>query len=257
VAGVVAGGAALGGEGRWSAELAGLLPLAGTHLAMDALSGLFMAVAGAVIAAVAVYGIGYAAPSGHGHGPAHGLTSRGAQSVLPVFAFTLVLVPAAGSVSTFLLLWEAMALASLLLVLAEPRQRPEVREAGLWYAVMTHLGLVLLLAGLALFAAGAGGQTFAALRAGADGMSPAARGTVFVLVSAAFASKAGMVPLHAWLPRAHPEAPSHVSALMSAAMVNLGAYGIVRVGLDLLAAGRAGGGCCRWSASFCWTTASP
>ncbi|MBB5120991.1 NADH-ubiquinone oxidoreductase [Streptomyces eurocidicus] len=230
-AGLAAGTAALDGV-RWSARLPGLLPLAGAHLAVDALSGLFMAVAGAVVLAVAVYGIGYAA----GRGP-YGVASRGVQSALPVFALTLVLVPAAASVSTFLLLWEAMALTSLVLVLAEQRGRPAVREAGVWYAVMTQLGLVLLLAGLALFAAGAGGETFTALRAGAPALSPAARGTVFVLVAAAFASKAGMVPLHPWLPRAHPEAPSNVSALMSAAMVNLGAYGIVRVAFDLLGGG--------------------
>ncbi len=230
LAGVVAGVAALDG-GRWSADLPEVLPLAGVHLAVDALSGLFMVVSGAVVAAVAVYAVGYA-----GHG-VHGASSRGAQAVLPLFAATLVLVPAAASVSTFLLLWEAMALTSLLLVLAEHRQRPAVREAGVWYAVMTHLGLVGLLAGLAWFAGQVGGETFAELRAGGPELSPTVRGTVFVLVTAALASKAGAVPLHAWLPRAHPEAPSHVSALMSAAMVNLGVYGIVRVGFDLLGGG--------------------
>ncbi|MFH8786738.1 proton-conducting transporter membrane subunit [Streptomyces roseoverticillatus] len=230
-AGVAGGVAALGGT-RWSAHLPGLLPLAGLHLAVDALSGLFMAVAGAVVLAVAVYGIGYAS----GRGP-RGPASRGVQSALPVFALTLVLVPAAASVSSFLLLWEAMAVTSLVLVLADQRERSTVREAGVWYAVMTHFGLVLLLAGLSLFAAGAGGETFAQLRAGASGMSPGARGAVFVLVAAAFASKAGMVPLHPWLPRAHPEAPSNVSALMSAAMVNLGAYGIIRVNFELLGGG--------------------
>ncbi|MFF0228311.1 proton-conducting transporter membrane subunit [Streptomyces sp. NPDC004629] len=233
VAGGTAGVAALGGS-RWSAVFPGLLPLAGAHVAVDALGGLFMAVAGAVVAAVAVYGIGYAA----GHGP-HGLGSRTAQAVLPLFALTLVLVPVAASVSTFLVLWELMALGSLLLVLAEHQGRAPVRQAGVWYAVMTHLGLVLLLAGLALFAAQAGGQTFAVLRAGAHTLSPAVRGVVFVLVALAFTSKAGAVPLHAWLPRAHPEAPSPVSALMSAAMVNLGVYGLVRTGLDLLGGGPA------------------
>ncbi|MEU1673144.1 proton-conducting transporter membrane subunit [Streptomyces roseifaciens] len=230
-AGLAGGIAALGGT-SWSAYLPGLLPLAGLHLAVDALSGLFMAVAGAVVLAVSVYGIGYAS----GRGP-RGTASRGVQSSLPVFALTLVLVPAAASVSSFLLLWEGMAVTSLVLVLAEQRDRPAVREAGVWYAVMTHVGLVLLLAGLALFAAGAGGETFAQLRAGAAGMSPGARGAVFVLVAAAFASKAGMVPLHPWLPRAHPEAPSNVSALMSTAMVNLGAYGIIRVDFELLGGG--------------------
>lgn len=229
--GGAAGVAALGGE-AWSAQLPGLLPLVGVHLAVDALSGLFMAVAGAVVAAVAVYGVGYA--TGHGR---HGLASRTAQTVLPLFALTLVLVPVMASVSGFLLLWELMALSSLVLVLAEHRERSSVREAGVWYAVLTHLGFVLLLAGLALFAARAGGETFAALRAGAEGMSPAARGLVLVLTGMAFASKAGAVPLHPWLPRAHPEAPSPVSALMSAAMVNLGVYGLVRTGFDLLGGG--------------------
>ncbi|NUK06313.1 proton-conducting transporter transmembrane domain-containing protein, partial [Streptomyces lunaelactis] len=231
VAGGAAGVALLGGR-RWSAELPGLLPLAGVRVETDALSGLFMAVAGAVVAAVAVYGIGYA--SGHGR---HGLGSRTAQTVLPLFSLSLVLVPAAGSVSTFLVLWELMALASLLLVLAEHRERPAGRVAGIWYAGMTHLGFVLLLIAFALFAAQAGGESFAALRAGASGMSPTVKGLIFVLTAAAFGSKAGAVPLHAWLPRAHPEAPSPVSALMSAAMVNLGVYGLVRTGFDLLGGG--------------------
>ncbi|MEV8018072.1 proton-conducting transporter membrane subunit [Streptomyces sp. NPDC086554] len=234
VAGGAAGVAVLGGGGAWSARVPGLLPLAGVDVAVDALAGLFMAVAGAVAAAVAIYGIGYA--SGHG---GHGLSSRTAQALLPLFALSLVLVPAAASVSTFLVLWELMALASLLLVLAEHRERSLVRSAGVWYAVMTHLGLVLLLAGFALFAAHAGGESFATLRTAADGMSATVRGLVFVLTVAAFASKAGAVPLHAWLPRAHPEAPSPVSALMSAAMVNLGVYGLVRVGFDLLGGGPA------------------
>ncbi|WP_268269659.1 proton-conducting transporter membrane subunit [Streptomyces sp. MNU76] len=233
VAGGASGVAALGGS-RWSDQVPGLLPLAGAHFAVDALSGLFMAVAGAVVAAVAVYGVGYVA----GHG-AHGLGSRGAQALLPLFALVLVLVPAAASVSTFLLLWELMALTSLLLVLAEHRARPAVREAALWYAVMTHLGLVLLLVGFMMYVAQAGGETFAALRLGTGGMSPTVRGLVFVLTAVAFTSKAGLVPLHAWLPRAHPEAPSAVSALMSAAMVNLGVYGLVRVGFDLLGGGPA------------------
>ncbi|MFC4515618.1 proton-conducting transporter membrane subunit [Streptomyces ehimensis] len=235
-AGLAAGTAALRGA-RWSASLPGILPPTGAHLAVDALSGLFMAVAGGVILPVAVYGIGYAA----GH-TGHGAASRTAQAVLPLFALTLLLVPAAASVCSFLLLWELMALTSLLLVLAghrsgPPAARAAVRAAGLWYGVMTQLGFLLLLAGTALFAARAGGETFTALRDGAHHLPSAVRGTVFVLTAAAFAAKAGAVPLHPWLPRAHPEAPSHVSALMSTAMVNLGIYGLVRTGFDLLDGG--------------------
>ena len=223
-AGVVAGTAALAGQ-SWQARLPDLLPLAGIRLAVDPLSGLFLAVTGAVAVCAAVYGIGYARDD------------RVTQAMVPLFVAALLLVPAAASVSTFLVAWELMALTSLLLVVAEHRRRDAVAEAGLWYAVMTHLGMVVVLAGLAGFAAGAGGETFERLRAGADGLSPAVRGAVFVATFAGFASKAGVVPLHVWLPRAHPEAPSHVSALMSAAMVNMGVYGIVRVGFDLLGGG--------------------
>jgi formate hydrogenlyase subunit 3/multisubunit Na+/H+ antiporter MnhD subunit len=220
---VAAGVAAMAGHG-WSAWLPGLLPLAGARLELDRLGGLFTAVTGGVVTAAAIYGIGYARDA-----------ARTTQALVPLFAAALLLVPAAASVSTFLLLWELMAITSLLLVLADHRERPEVRSAGVWYAVLTHLGLVAILGGLVAFAATAGGESFAQLRQAQVGGATAT--AVFLAVFAGFASKAGIVPLHVWLPRAHPEAPSHVSALMSAAMVNMGVYGIVRVGLDLLGGG--------------------
>jgi formate hydrogenlyase subunit 3/multisubunit Na+/H+ antiporter MnhD subunit len=102
---------------------------------------------------------------------------------------------------------------------------------------MTQLGFVAILLAFAIAAAGAGGESFAVIRAGAAEFSATRAAFVFVLVVIGFGSKAGIVPLHVWLPRAHPEAPSHVSALMSGAMVSLGVYGIVRVGVDLLGGG--------------------
>ena len=227
VAGLVTGVAALSGQ-VWQARLPGLLPLAGVQIALDPLGGWFVAVTGGVLAAAALYGIGYA---GGGHGP----SGRGVQAALPVFAVALLLVPAAASASTLLVLWELMALTSLLLVLAEHRARPAVAEAGWWYGALTHVGFVAILLGLVLYAAHAGGDSFADLRA-AD-LSPALQGVVFVLVLGGFGSKAGLVPLHVWLPRAHAEAPSPVSAMLSAAMVNLGVYGVIRVGFDLLGGG--------------------
>jgi len=230
VAGALAGAAALAGH-AFSVSVPALLPLSGVVIAVDPLAGLFLAVTGGVAVAAGIYGIGYAR---------HGLDSRTVQAVFPLFVVAMLLVPVAASVGTFLVCWELMALCSLLLVLAEHRRRPAVAEAGRWYAVMTHLGLITILVGLLVFAAHAGGDSFTALRAAAGHLSPTVRGVVFVATLVGFSSKAGIVPLHAWLPRAHPEAPSHVSALMSAAMVNLGVYGIVRVGFDLL------GGGARW-----------
>ncbi|GEL17104.1 proton-conducting transporter transmembrane domain-containing protein [Pseudonocardia asaccharolytica] len=229
-AGVLAGIAAMTGQ-TWSMAAPELLPIAGVFLEVDALGGLFLAVAGAVAAVAAIYGIGYSRHHADGRAP---------QAVLPLFVLTLLIVPIAASVGTFLVCWELMALTSLLLVLTEHRRRAQVGEAGRWYAIMTHLGFMAILIGLLVFTAQAADDTFPALRAAAATLSPAVAGLVFLMILVGFGSKAGVLPLHAWLPRAHPEAPSHVSALMSAAMVNAGVYGIVRVGFDLL------GGGARW-----------
>jgi hydrogenase-4 component B len=229
-AGAAAGFAVVSGTG-WQVSLPDLLPLAGVSLSADALAGWFLLLIGGVAAVVGVYTVGYAGRSGHG--PA----SRAALAVLPVFVAAMLLVPVAASVSTFLLAWELMAVTSLLLVLGEHRHSPAVRTAGLWYAAMTQAGFVAVLLGLVWLAAAAGGESFAVIRAAGPGLSPVVAGGVFLLCVAGFASKAGAVPLHPWLPRAHAEAPSHVSALMSAAMVKLGVYGIVRVGFDLLGGG--------------------
>jgi hydrogenase-4 component B len=104
---------------------------------------------------------------------------------------------------------------------------------------MTHFGLVLLLPMFFLMAPGTDRMTFADLHTGAAALPASVRSVVFLLAVLAFGSKAGIVPLHVWLPRAHPAAPSHVSALMSGVMIKLGIYGLVRVTLDLLGGGPA------------------
>lgn len=235
VLGAVAGVAAVSGA-TWSVALPQLLPLTGIVLTVDPLGGVFLAVGGAVAAVTAVYGIGYARPAAHGHA-VDDLRGRLVQATLPLFVCTLLLVPAAGGVGTFLLCWELMAATSLLQVLAEHRERAAVASAGRWYAVLTHLGFAAVLIGLLVLATGAGADGFGAIRAAGPGLPASTAALVFVPCLLGFGSKAGIVPLHAWLPRAHPEAPSPVSALMSAAMVNLGVYGIVRVGVDLLGGG--------------------
>ena len=139
---------------------------------------------------------------------------------------------------------------------------------------MTHLSFVLHPAGFAVLAA-VGGPGRSRRMAAVDPGSPSAS-VAFVLLALGFATKAGIVPLHVWLPRAHPEAPSHVSASMSAAMVKLGVYGVLLVGLRLLPGGPAGGASLllgarrglgglrdpagrRWPAtsSGCWPTPRP
>lgn len=223
VAGVVTGALALGGAtARVTVPLT--LPVR-LVLAPDRLGGVFVLVSGAV----GVVACLHAAAEARGSAG-----SRTQWAALVVFLVGLLTVPVAGDVVTFLLAWELMAGASAVLVLAEHR-RPAVRSAAQWYVVMTHLSMVAILAGFAVLAAAAGSTDLAAL-ADLDPRSPAV-GLAFALLLLGFGAKAGLVPLHVWLPRAHPEAPSHVSALMSAAMVATGVYGLLLVTVRLLPGG--------------------
>ena len=230
IAGAVTGTAALLGSVGTGLQIPVSLPLAAPLdplvLAPDQLGGLFMALAGAVVALAALFGIGYA------HGPA---ASRTGWTAFAVFAVGMQLVPAAADAVTFLLAWELMAGGSTVLLLADHATRASVRRATIWYAVMTHLSFVLLLAGFGVLATAAGGTSWATMT-GASIAGPAAT-LAFVLLVAGFATKAGLVPVHVWLPRAHPEAPSHMSAAMSAAMVKMGIYGFLLLTLRLLPSG--------------------
>jgi len=204
-----------------------LLPLVGVTFDLGPLGGFFVAATGAVSIAVGIYVVGYAQRE-------HWV--RFSLAMLPLFVAAMLLVPAAGSVTTFLLAWELMAAASLVLVLTE-HHRGEVRSAGGFYAVMTQLGFAAILLALVVLSAAGRGDAFATIAAHSGGISTGTRTAVFLLTLMGFGSKAGLLPLHAWLPRAHPEAPSPVSALMSAAMVNMGIYGIIRIDVQILGPG--------------------
>ncbi|HEX3210576.1 MAG TPA: hydrogenase 4 subunit B, partial [Geminicoccaceae bacterium] len=132
---------------------------------------------------------------------------------------------------TFLLAWEFMSLGSWALVMAHPRE-PGNAHAGYVYLVMASFGTLALLLAFGLLAGPSGGYAFAAIRSAAlpQGLSA----LVLLLVLLGAGSKAGLVPLHVWLPLAHPAAPSHVSALMSGVMTKVAVYGFVRNTLDLL-----------------------
>jgi len=223
VAGVAAGLSAIFGRAA-HLRIGWLLPLVGVTFDMGPVGGFFVAATGAVAIAVGIYAVGYAQRE---HWAAFTLV------MLPLFVAAMLLVPAAGSVTTFLLAWELMAAASLVLVLSE-HKRAAVRSAGAFYAVMTQLGFAAILLALVVLSAAGGGDAFATITAHAAGISGPTRTAVFLLTLMGFGSKAGLLPLHAWLPRAHPEAPSPVSALMSAAMVNMGIYGIIRIDLQIL-----------------------
>jgi hydrogenase-4 component B len=206
-------------------------PVGGMAFTLDPLGAVFLALTSLVAAPSALYGAGYAR-LWEGR-PA----LRQVGFMLNVFLLTMSLVPLAGGTLTFLLVWEGMSLSSYFLVMTESDQ-PEVVSAGQWYLAMTQIGLACLLGSFLLLQSGGPGG-FSARRAAALTLPPGTRDAVFALALIGFGSKAGLIPLHVWLPRAHPAAPSHVSALMSGAMIKMGIYGLLRVSLDLLGGGPA------------------
>jgi hydrogenase-4 component B len=145
----------------------------------------------------------------------------------------LGVVPLAANAMTFLVAWELMSLASWMLVL-DRRDDETTRRAAWVYAVMTHAGLACLLAGMLVLGTHTGSLRFADWVVAAPALAPSVRGAAWLLLVLGFAGKAGVIPLHVWLPLAHPAAPSHVSALMSGVMIKLGVYGLVRVGFEWL-----------------------
>jgi hydrogenase-4 component B len=231
LAGLAAGAVGVAGVlgAAWSLHTTALVPLGGLELALDPLAGLFLAIVGFTSAAASLYAIGYAGDRPHGAWP------------YTAFVAALAVVPLAANAMTFLIAWEVMSLASWALVV-DRRDEPDARRAAWVYAVMTHAGLACLLVGMLLLAAHTGSLRFADWRAAAPALAPGVRHAAWLLLALGFASKAGVIPLHVWLPLAHPAAPSHVSALMSGVMIKLGIYGILRTGLEWAAPGPAWGG---------------
>ena len=198
------------------------LPWLGAHFRLDALASFFLVVVNLGGAAASLYGLGY----GH-HDPAP-------HRVLPFFPAFLAgmnLVVLADDAFSYLLCWEFMSLASWALVMAHHRE-PGNAKAGYVYLVMASFGTLALLLAFGLLAGPAGDYGFAAIRAAAH--TPYVATLVLVLMLLGAGSKAGLVPLHVWLPLAHPAAPSHVSALMSGVMTKVAIYGFIRVVFDLL-----------------------
>jgi formate hydrogenlyase subunit 3/multisubunit Na+/H+ antiporter MnhD subunit len=210
---------ALGGApARWTAPWA--TPGAAFAIRVDRLSALFLLPILGVPALGAIYGLGYWRQA-----------ERGASSVRLQGWFGLVtgamaLVCVADNAILFLAAWEVMAVAGFLLVLTE-HQKAEAQRAAFVYLASAHVGNLALFALFALLGRLAGSLDFAAM-AGLGAATPAA-GWVFGLALLGFGLKAGLVPLHFWLPGAHAAAPSHVSALMSGVLLKTGIYGLLRV----------------------------
>jgi len=198
------------------------LPGLGSHFRMDALASFFLIVVNLGGTLTSLYGLGYGR---HETWPARVLP------FFPAFLAAMNLVVLADDAFTFLLSWELMSLASWAIVVAH-HEAPANTRAGYIYLLMASFGTLCLLLAFGLLAGAGGDYAFAAIRAAKPGELVA--GLAFVLALAGAGSKAGLVPLHVWLPLAHPAAPSHVSALLSGVMTKVGVYGFVRIVFDLI-----------------------
>ncbi len=224
--------AVLAGAGAQRLDLLQVLPGDDLALTLSPLTAFFWVVIGLVVAPVSVYGRGYGRQYVRERaGPLMGC-------VYNLFVLSLLLVTATDNALAFLIAWETMALLSYLLVVYEHHDR-RVVSTGLLYAVMTRAGTACIVLAFLVLAsrAPAGSLNFAAFGAGARALGPVGDSIVFLLALAGFGAKAGVMPLHVWLPRAHPVAPSHVSALMSGVMIKMGIYGMVLVWFGFLPAG--------------------
>ncbi|MBI3705296.1 MAG: hydrogenase 4 subunit B [Rhizobiales bacterium] len=198
------------------------LPWLGAHFRIDALAAFFLVVVNLGGAAASLFALGY------------GQHEDSPQRVLPFYPAYLAamnLVVMADDAFSFLVSWEFMSLTSWALVIAHHRIKENL-QAGYVYLLMASFGTLALLLAFGLLAGSDGNYAFDAIRATHANGGLAALVLILVLIGAG--SKAGVVPLHAWLPLAHPAAPSHVSALMSGVMTKVAVYGFVRIVFDLL-----------------------
>lgn len=216
VVGIVAVVPVLLGEPGYSLRLPWEAPYGSFFIAMDALSAFFLLPIFVLSAVAALYGSEYL----QAYRAKKRLGSSWFFFNLLVASMAMVVIARNGIL--FLMAWEVMALASFFLVTFED-EHEQVREAGWVYLVATHLGTAFLLVLFVLLGKEQGSLDFDQFTAsaGAD--------VLFLLAVIGFGSKAGFMPLHVWLPEAHPAAPTHVSALMSGVMIKTGIYGLIRI----------------------------
>ena len=196
------------------------LPGVRLNVAMDGLSAIFLMPIFLISLLGSVYGLGYWKQTEH---PENGRKLRLFYGLL---AAGMALVVLARNGILFLFAWEVMAVSAFFLVTTED-DKPEVREAGWIYLVATHVATMLLFALFALLRAASGSFQLVALTQ--SQLTPGMATAIFVLALAGFGIKAGIMPLHVWLPGAHANAPSHVSAIMSGVILKMGVYGLVRI----------------------------
>jgi formate hydrogenlyase subunit 3/multisubunit Na+/H+ antiporter MnhD subunit len=200
------------------------LPQLPFHLRLDSLSAFFLMLIGGVSAGVSTFAAGYFRK---GEGTPPGLICL----EYHLFLASIAMVVIADDAYLFMVVWETMAFSSFFLVMANHRI-PEIRQAGYLYMLVAHIGALGILMCFGLLQANTGDYTFDNMRQ--QHLTPFWGSIAFVLAIFGFGAKAGLLPMHAWLPEAHPAAPSPFSALMSGVMLKIALYAMLRVIFDLL-----------------------
>lgn len=214
-------------HGTVTIALPSLLPFGAMGARIDGLSAFFLLLIGVVGAATSIYAYGYSRDYYECRLPV-------LAGLYNAFLLSMALVVTVSHVVAFIVAWEIMSVVSFFLVNHEYEKKLSNRAAYI-YIVMTHIGTVFIITAFLLLAVAAGSMEFDQLKGSL--VNESIRNIVFLCVIIGFGTKAGMVPLHIWLPRAHPAAPSHVSALMSGVMLKTAIYGMCRFFLEFLGTG--------------------
>src|SRR5215471_13504624 len=226
-AGICLGIAGLLTPEPFTASVPSTLPLLTFAIRLDSLASFFLLTISLVSLAASVYALGYVTEF---YGRAS-ISLLG--SLFNGFLLAMTLVVLADNGFFFLIVWELMSLFSYFLVVTE-HEKSDVRYAGLFYLIMTHVGTAFIILTFLILFQGSGSFSFEAFRHPEQPTSEGMRTLAFLLALIGFGTKAGIVPLHVWLPYAHPAAPSHISALMSGVMIKTAIYALVRVYFDFL-----------------------
>jgi len=197
---------------------------------MDLLSGFFVLVISLIALFASIYGYGYAKH----YYQKYSLGSLG--FFFNAFIAGMLLVVTAHNALFFLIAWEIMSLASYFLVIYEKNEEKNIK-AGSLYFYMTHIGTAFIILAFLLLYRSVGSLDFDVIKSNIGLISPLSQSLIFIFALIGFGTKAGIIPLHIWLPSAHPAAPSHVSALMSGVMIKTGIFMLIRLFLDIFPGG--------------------
>jgi hydrogenase-4 component B len=214
------------GMGTGAITLATFQYVGSLTIGIDALSGFFVAFIAFVGIATSIYSMGYVAEYAR-----KGYSLGRFGFFYNIFLLSMILVVSAQNALLFLILWEIMAISSFFLVTYEHKEE-SVQSAGFIYLLIAHIGAVALVVMFLALSSGSGSMDFASFHTAS--YTPFIASAIFMLALFGFGSKCGIIPLHVWLPLAHPQAPSNISALMSGVMLKTAIYGLVRVLFDFL-----------------------